>query len=50
MKRIIALALVLCSGISLFTHACAENAPFRFMASPMNLVEEWLKEHHPDLE
>ena len=49
MKRIIALALVLCTGISLFTHACAENAPFRFVTNAMNLVEDWLEEHHPDI-
>ena len=49
MKRIIALALVLCTGISLFTHACAENAPFRFVTTAMNLVEDWLEEHHPDI-
>ena len=49
MKRIIALALVLCTGISLFTRACAEAAPFRFVTNAMNLVEDWLEEHHPDI-
>ena len=49
MKRIIALALVLCTGISLFTRACAEAAPVRFVTNAMNLVEDWLEEHHPDI-
>ena len=50
MKRITALALLLCLLAPLSVSARAEAAPFRFMTSAMNLVEEWLKEHHPDLE
>lgn len=49
MKRITALALLLCLLVPLSVSACAEAAPFRFMTSAMNLVEDWLEEHHPDI-
>lgn len=50
MKRITALALLLCLLAPLSVSARAEAAPFRFMTSAMNLVEEWLREYHPNLE
>ncbi len=49
MKRIIVLMLVLCPITSLFAPACAETVPFRFVTNAMNLVEDWLEEHHPDV-
>ena len=49
MKRIIVLMLVLCPITSLFAPACAETVPFRFVTNAMNLVEDWLEEHHPDI-
>ena len=49
MKRIIVLILVLCPITSLFAPACAETVPFRFVTNAMNLVEDWLEEHHPDV-
>ena len=49
MKRIFALMLVLCAVMPLFPSACAETAPFRFVTNAINLVEDWLEEHHPDI-
>lgn len=49
MKRIIVLMLVLCPITSLFAPACAETVPLRFVTNAMNLVEDWLEEHHPDV-
>ena len=49
MKRIFALMLVLCAAVPLFPSACAETAPFRFVTNAINLVEDWLEEHHPDI-
>lgn len=49
MKRITALALLLCLLAPLSVSACAEAAPFRFVTNAMNLVEDWLEEHHPDI-
>ena len=49
MKRIIVLMLVLFPITSLFAPACAETVPFRFVTNAMNLVEDWLEEHHPDV-
>lgn len=49
MKRIIVLMLVLCPITSLFAPACAETVPFRFVTNAMNLVEDWLEKHHPDV-
>ena len=49
MKRIIVLMLVLCPITSLFAPACAETVPLRFVTNAMDLVEDWLEEHHPDV-
>ena len=49
MKRIIVLMLVLFPITPDLHRPAPETVPFRFVTNAMNLVEDWLEEHHPDV-